>query len=374
MEVRITKGRPEDHMDIVDFINMVFREDFLVTESKLYLDRPEMAEKHHLVWEDDRIKAVVGNFPVSLNVAGRKLSAYGIGSVSVHPYSRSRGYMKTLMNNALEEAEKEGAALMMLGGKRQRYEYFGFTKCGTVYSFNLDQNVRRHLKQVSSDEIELLPMCDHKEYLRDCIRLWETQPLYADRKAEDLCDILQTCDSVGYVILLRGEFLGFCSIHNSGGINELTLCDYSYSANVAMKLCEEVGKPFAVKAFPHQRKLIHTLNLICQGHSLSPDPSFNVLDYPKVIEAFLTLKGMNEPLVDGRLVIEVQEKGKWAVEVCDGTVSVTETSDKPQISLPHIQMMCRLFSPFGQIGEEELTPEMRSWLPIPLYLPRCDDV
>ena len=70
MEVRITKGRPEDHMDIVDFINMVFREDFLVTESKLYLDRPEMAEKHHLVLEDDRIKAVVGNFPISLNVAG----------------------------------------------------------------------------------------------------------------------------------------------------------------------------------------------------------------------------------------------------------------------------------------------------------------
>jgi hypothetical protein len=91
MEVRITKGHPEDHMDIVDFINMVFREDFLVTESKLYLDRPEMAEKHHLVWEDDRIKAVVGNFPVSLNVAGRKLSAYGIGSVSVHPWWCSLG-------------------------------------------------------------------------------------------------------------------------------------------------------------------------------------------------------------------------------------------------------------------------------------------
>ncbi|MBR6790167.1 MAG: GNAT family N-acetyltransferase, partial [Oscillospiraceae bacterium] len=91
MEVQITKGRPEDHMDIVDFIGMVFREDFLVTESKLYLDRPELAEKHHLVFEDDRIKAVVGNFPISLNVAGRKLPCYGIGSVAVHPYTRGKG-------------------------------------------------------------------------------------------------------------------------------------------------------------------------------------------------------------------------------------------------------------------------------------------
>lgn len=374
MEVRITKGRPEDHMDIVDFIGMVFREDFLVTESKLYLDRPELAEKHHLVFEDDRIKAVVGNFPISLNVAGRKLPCYGIGSVAVHPYTRGKGYMKLLMNNALKEAEQEGAALMMLGGKRQRYEYFGFTKCGTVYSFTLDQNVRRHLKHIPSDEVELLPLSDHKEYLRDCIRLWETQPLYADRKAEDLCDILQTCDSTGYLILMRGEFLGFCSIHCSGGVNELTLTDYSYSANVLMKLCEKIGQSFTVKVFPHQRKLIRTLNMIAQGHSLSPDPSFNVLDYPRVIEAFLTLKGMNEPLIDGRLVIEVAEKGRYAVEVKDGAVSVTETSDKPQISLDHIRMMVRLFSPFGQIGEEGLTPEMRYWLPIPLYLPRCDDV
>lgn len=374
MDVRITKGRPEDHQDIVDFISMVFREDFLVTESKLYLDRPEMAEKHHLVFEDDRIKAVVGNFPISLNVAGRKLPCYGIGSVSVHPYSRSKGYMKTLMNNALAEAEQNGAALMMLGGKRQRYEYFGFTKCGTVYAFSLDQNVRRHLKHIPSSEIELLPLSDHKEYLRDCIRLWETQPLYADRKGEDLCDILQTCDSTGHVFLMRGEFLGFCSIHNSGAVNELTLTDYSYSANAAMKLCEKIGIPFSIRVFPHQRKLIHTLNLIAQSHSLFPDPCFNVLDYKRVIEAFLTLKGMNEPLIDGRLVIEVEGKGRYAIEVKDGAVSVTDTEDKPQIALDHIRMMVRLFSPFGQIGEEDITPEMRSWLPIPLYLPRCDDV
>lgn len=374
MEVKITKGRPEDHMDIVDFIGMVFREDFLVTESKLYLDRPMMAEKHHLVWENDRIKAVVGNFPITMHVAGKTLPVYGIGSVAVHPYTRGKGYMKILMHNALDEAVAEGAAMMVLGGKRQRYEYFGFTKCGTVYSFTLDQNVRRHLKHILSGEVELLPLSDNKEYLRDCIQLWESQPLFAERRPEDLCDILQTCDSVGYVILMRGEFLGFCSIHTSGGVNELTLTDYDFSANVVMKLCEKVGEPFTIRAFPHQKKLIHTLNLIAQSHSVMPDPSVNVLDYPRVIEAFLTLKGMNQPLIDGRLVIEVQEKGCYVIEVKDGVVSVTETEDKPQISLPHIQMMCWLFSPLGQIGEEKRTPEMCSWLPIPIYLPRCDDV
>ena len=377
MNVNVTKGRPEDYADIIDFGNMVFGEDFRAIQPKLYEDRPHMAKEHHLVWEDGRIKAMVGSFPITLQVAGRTIPVRGIGTVSVHPYARSKGYMKLLMANALQEAEQEGAALMVLGGRRQRYEHFGFTKCGTSFCFGLNPVVRRQLKHIPSDEVQLLPLGDSKEYLRDCVQLWESQPMAAVRRPENFCATLQTGAGTGYVILLRGEFLGFCSMHKgdkSGYVSELFLKEYSFSANVAMKLCEEMAMPFSVFAFPHQTGLIHALNLIAESASCDSSPSFNVLDYPRVIEAFLTLKGMNTPLADGRLVLEVTEKGRYAIEVQQGRVTVTETEDKPLIALPHLQMMCWLFSPFGQFGGQVQTPETRSWLPIPLYLPGCDDV
>ena len=127
MEVTVTKGLPQDYDELIDFGNMVFKEDFRALLPKLYQDHPEAAAHHHLIREDGRIKAMVGSFPITLKAAGRTLKVRGIGTVSVHPYARGRGYMKTLMGNAVKEAEAEGAALMILGGQRQRYEYFGFT-------------------------------------------------------------------------------------------------------------------------------------------------------------------------------------------------------------------------------------------------------
>lgn len=282
--------------------------------------------------------------------------------------------MKTLMHSAVREAQEEGAAFMVLSGRRQRYEYFGFTKGPAEILFHLDPTVRRHLKNVSTDGLALIPLSDNKEHLRDCCQLLEAQPIHAKRPPQDFCDIAQSWGSTAYAILLGGAFLGFCSIRGDKTVQELYLKDYGPSANVAMKLCEQISAPFKLTVFPFQQELIHSLNLISEDVEIFEGVMINVLDYPAVIRAFLTLKGQRTPLLDGRLVIEVTEKGRYAIEVRAGAVSVEPTDEKPRVSLSHLRMMNYLFSPLGQMGGREKTPEENSWLPIPFSFPECDNV
>lgn len=142
-EIRIEKGCAGELPDILDFANYVFSQssqphDFRRLLPKLYGENSGSEGYHYLVREDGRIRAMVCAMPLSLLVAGKPLRAAGIGTVSVHPYARGKGYMKALMNRAMEDLKTQGYAMAFLGGMRQRYEYFGFTPTGTRASLPSD--------------------------------------------------------------------------------------------------------------------------------------------------------------------------------------------------------------------------------------------
>ena len=62
-----------------------------------------------------------------------------------------------LMNLALDEMQGN-AALSVLSGQRQRYEYFGYTSGGIQWIFTVNQsNIRHAFKKVNCDEISFVP-------------------------------------------------------------------------------------------------------------------------------------------------------------------------------------------------------------------------
>lgn len=75
--------------------------------------------------------------PSEVTVAGRRLRVAGIGSVATHLNERGSGLMRQLMEQALREMEEEGTDLSALGGLRQRYQYYGYDRCGLTYSYTL---------------------------------------------------------------------------------------------------------------------------------------------------------------------------------------------------------------------------------------------
>ncbi len=125
MRVEYLKAEEKDYNELIDFINYVFSHsggavDFPTLLPKLYKTKNTM-KNHYIVKEDNKIKGVVGAFPDTLSIDDEHINIVGIGSVSTHPYSRGTGYMKKLMNLAIEDMKNDNIDISVLSGYKQRY-------------------------------------------------------------------------------------------------------------------------------------------------------------------------------------------------------------------------------------------------------------
>ena len=112
----IYKGRGNSAMreDYIDFINYVFgfngtKDDFVKLLPKLYKPEYLPCENNYVVTEDGKLKAAIGVYPRELDVMGTKLKFHGVGNVAVHPYSRSKGYMRELLGTGVLFASADGS-------------------------------------------------------------------------------------------------------------------------------------------------------------------------------------------------------------------------------------------------------------------------
>lgn len=131
------RGNAEMYDDYMDFINYVFgfngnEQDFKKLLPKLYNPECDPCYNNYVVTENGKLKAAIGAFDSEVAVGGEVLKCRGIGNVAVHPYSRSKGYMIDCMNMALSDMVKDGVDYSILGGQRQRYNYFGFDYIGVL--------------------------------------------------------------------------------------------------------------------------------------------------------------------------------------------------------------------------------------------------
>ena len=159
------KARPEDRAQYLDFINMVFSmahrpHDFSKLLPKVYgPGRPTDTLQNIAVADAGRVRGPVAVLPGALRGGDKALCTGYVGSVSAHPFARGEGHMKALMKMAIEGAAADGADLMMLGGQRQRYEYFGFTPGGVEIRYTVDQaNLRHALRGVETANPDLDPL------------------------------------------------------------------------------------------------------------------------------------------------------------------------------------------------------------------------
>ena len=150
MEVTYTRGKPGELDEIRDFANMAFSmhtrpHDFARMLPKLYADGSATEGEHYLVREDGRLVAAVCAHPFTLACRDRTLPCAAIGSVSVHPYVRGKGYMRKLMTTAVADMAQNGIALSVLDGRRHRYAYFGYEPAGLRAEYNITPDNLRHM-------------------------------------------------------------------------------------------------------------------------------------------------------------------------------------------------------------------------------------
>jgi len=397
VEALFDTARPEDYDEVMDLGNYVFSHDrrphdFPSMLPKLYRREYFMDGIHYLAREGGKIRAMVGAYPLKWEFSGPDLPSVtlpgrGIGMVSVHPYSRSRGYMKELMNMALCGMRRDGIVFSCLGGRRQRYEYFGFTPLGTTYTFTCNgDNIRHTLGPQWSTGLSLKPVGPADNALLDQIQsLHEKKDSRLYRQRDRLFETLSSWNAQVLGVMDGDRFEGYliCRAGDECAISEINLRDLSRLAEV-IALCvrreQAFGRqgPVQITVGPHETEKIAVLSRFAETYTQNPSYQFAVFDYPRFIEPFLKLRAQERKLTDGAVVLEIEGGPRLRIAVERGAASITETTvqSPAELRLTNLEALHFLFSPLAAhtvpaIGKSAF---LQSLLPLPLYFENADAI
>ena len=379
MDYILTKGKAEDYEDIIDFGNYVFSEDFPSLLPKLYRNHKECAKHHHLIKEGNHIRAMVGSFPLGLIVGDSYLKMRGIGTVSVHRYSRGAGYMKLLMDNVVKEIEEEGCDFAVLGGQRQRYEYWGFTPSGVSINLDFNSSNLKHTHFDMKNNYKFIKYDESiEEDLEKALELHNSQMAHGIREKGNFIDIASSWKSNVIFIYNNDKFSGYiCASKNNESIIEILLVNPDEIDRVLVSYIKYFNlKNASVRLYMHMYKEFTGLSKFCENYSINKGGNMYIINYKNVVKAFMNLKNTLSPLCEGTLVLDVEEKGRYKIQVKNGVITVDDTYMDYDISLPHLEATALLFShsTFIKSSYSGTNHLLKAWFPLPLFYPRPDSV
>lgn len=368
------KATPEEMPELLDLANYVFSQsavphDFAKLLPKVYApDAPyDEAEQFVAVRDDGRIRALVALRHMTLTIPGDSLHIGFVGTVSVHPYARSEGHMKSLMAHMTQQAKNQNVDVLVLGGQRQRYQYFGFENGGYRYSFRITgSNVRHALKNVACDDISFADMraCT-AEQLDLAYSLYMRKGIRIERAKDRFAEILRSWASEACIILQGSEMIGYLA----GNGMEIALTDEALlPAVIKAMMAQRDLKEVTINAAPWEAVRIRALTGIAEDWSLRHPDMVHVLNWEHTLQALLTLRAQYLPLADGACVVSIDGTG-YDISVCGGIPAVSKTDKAPQLTLTGMEAQQLLF------GLEQFTmphPLFANWLPLPMDIAGAD--
>ena len=382
MNVEYLKAGERDFEEVVDLCNLVFSayapHSFELMLPAQYLRRNFMSGTNYIVKEDDKIVANVGAYPVDYRICENDLKISAITCVAVHPRMRLRGYMKKLMEMALDDMREDGVDLSFLYGARQRYEYFGFTPCGTRYEYHCDKhNISHFLGKSQKPDISLKEIDVKDTGSVDAVfDMYNKSKVSIIRPRERFADILIAWENKTFGIYKDDLLIGYLSTDkNYGSICELYLSDIDLIGNVVGIFLEQFNRyDVSITAFPFETELNTALSKFTGSAALHGDGNYYAINYPNVLKSFIELKCENTKIPDGTINVGIRDIGNITVSVSNNRPSVRITGEKPDIEVTHLEAMRLFFSPFSAhpVTPLEGNTFARCLFPIPLFIRRLD--
>ena len=368
-----------DREDYIDFANYVFGfngadRSFLKLLPKLFKEGTNTAEDTFFVKEGDRLAACVGSFPIEYSILGEKLPVRGIGNVAVHPRDRSKGYMKECMYAALDEMVREGVAFSALSGRRHRYNHFGYVKCGTAMGYEVTAKTLSYvIPEDFQPSLTMRTLRRDDGALDELWAIWHARAFHCTRPRDMLYDILISWQSEPIGFFEKDKLVGWVIVKGSDVWE--CIADPVHIPDMLVLLSRRFWH-LRYQIPYHDADIADAIFPYAETSCTEPELCFNILNYEKMLSLLLRLKATYEPLLDGKTVVEIQGFAKTErlkIEVKDGVPTV-ETTDAPaETTFSHLDAM-RAFFIDNAPHQKMLAPEVRSWLPLPIYIYHADNV
>lgn len=379
----------EEMQEILDFANMVFSmsyggTDFSTLLPKAYAQKRWKAVTHHMMKEGSHIRALVDSYPLDLKLGGengKTVKAAYVGTVSVHPASRGKGYMIELMKRVEEDAVQQGCALLVLDGDRHRYQYFGFERAGTGYRYHIEQNNIRHCcaqmypaDDMASPVFSFEELDESSPCLDYLYGLYERRTVTA-RTRETFLFSLQSYNATAYAIR-KGEVpVGYINLsEDEKMIFEMEMEDLQELPRALYDLMMGFGiTQLGASLGPDETAKRGLFEKLYDNCSVVMSHQIKILDYEAVLEFLLNWKRRYCTLEQGAYVIGVQKEGmtrseNYLLSVAE-EVCVSRTDRAADLVLGELELVRTLAASCC------LTTGLHSpagWFPLPFYLPEAD--
>jgi hypothetical protein len=214
-----------------------------------------------------------------------------------------------------------------------------------------------------------------KEVLERIAELQEKQPFHYIRNSEQTYDILMTWQPIIYAIFEQELFAGYLVLYENNTVKEILLEQPRKVREAVAAFVTKVKKEGVTFELPEfQRDYIDALMELSENVSIQVGENFSVFHYDKVIEAFLKLKSLTDPLVDGEVTLLIHGKRsdeRIHIKVEGGQISVTPTEQAADYELSHSQAMELLFHNYSPL-RNQTAPQLQNWFPLSIYIYPAD--
>lgn len=368
---------PQEEGDILDLANLTFSlvrhpSDFKALVPKVY-SRAGFYRHHVVAVRDGRLKALVGLLPLTLRLnPGNALKVGYVGSVSVHPYARGEGHMKALMQMTLDSAKAQGMDMMVLGGQRQRYNYFNFENAGSVITYTISAtNLRHALKDQDVSIYRFLPFAELDQEKLDALWCMQSaQMLSGVRPFEDFALYMQTWQGKASAVIQDDILLGYLYTNKDSLFEWELQPGGSLLPVLKAFIAQEHLSEIRIRLPLHRKEDMRVLSQVAEGYEISDNCMLRVLDWQNTLQKLLAFKASLLPLEDGELVLEVIDKGRWLILVHEGRPQVTPTQLEPSLRLGENAAVQYLFSMQSRFLDDSSLS--RNWLPLYFSVPEAD--
>lgn len=373
-------GSQDQFDEYIDFINYVFgfngnEEDFKRLLPKLFQSDWNPMPGTYLVTDHDRIKAAVGVYEGEVTAGGMTLRTAGIGNVAVHPYERSKGYMKKLMHMAVDDMIRNQIDYSFLSGIRQRYNYFSFEKAGVCYYFGLDKtNIRHVFGDVKAPYQMKMVEADDDAALDTIEKLIRSKSYVPERRRKDLHRILCSWYARPFIFLDGERIAGYCVINENEVTEILAEQDEDFMKIIRTIAAEK--NEITVLLPDYLTTYKEALENVAEQIRVGSGVMFSVFCYQRVIQAFMKLKAGYTVMPDGTFTVRIHGRAReeiLTITVKNQEMTVTESMAEPMTELSHLEAMRFFFAPICE-KRRQMPSFVQCWFPLPLWIYAADNV
>ena len=323
--MEIKRLKKENYDELISLLNLVFSKqngcemDFEKELPNMCVRDDAHMRKHVGLFIDNKLVSVVGVYPLPTKVLDSEINFCTVGNVATHPDYEGQGYMNILLERAMEIVKEEKYDACRLGGDRARYLRFGFELCGSNYSYYVTQkNVKKSPLSVYGQGVsaqKILPT-DEKAltFVRSVYHNNKVSVIRGDNA--EMYRVMTAWKNTPYLVSKNDAPIGYFTLSpDKKTVSEAYATDNKSYLDTVVAISNYLNDDFSVTLFPHDIDLVREMNKSAEYMEIQIPSNFNIVNFQKVVDAYIKLKASYTTLAEGCVTISIKEYGKIKIFV-----------------------------------------------------------